>query len=214
MPNNKRQHFVPKFLLRKFSKNENAIDLFQIPRQHRVQKASLKTQCYGDYLYGQGPDIFTGLESEIAAMFQHDLQTDFENLNEGSKENLRFFVHVQNWRTTRAAELMDVALDQFWKETLSRDPRAAGQDFSKVRIGSTHPQLSALQSAITTYFNIVDLEFKFLINEREIEFLISDHPVLLLNQWAQSNQGYKANEPITGLASKGLLKFLPLGPQL
>lgn len=45
----KRQHYVPKFYLRCFSKNDKLINAYHLKSNKILENISLKRQCYEDY---------------------------------------------------------------------------------------------------------------------------------------------------------------------
>ena len=70
MPDNKRQHYVPKSVLRRFAcdldrdPEPRQINLVNISRLKIVREASLKEQCYRDYFYGQK----TAVEKQLSLL--------------------------------------------------------------------------------------------------------------------------------------------------
>jgi len=57
----KNQHFVPKCLLRRFSKNDKTTSVFVIGSSKFVPTAGIKTQCAADYYYGSDQQVETQL---------------------------------------------------------------------------------------------------------------------------------------------------------
>jgi len=53
MPQNKKQHYVPKFYLKRFTPNERLINLYNLKSRRNIIGASLSSQCYKDYMYGK-----------------------------------------------------------------------------------------------------------------------------------------------------------------
>ena len=55
MPNNKKQHYVPKMVLRNFASDtdKKQINLIHINSRKAIRSASLRDQCQKDYLYGE-----------------------------------------------------------------------------------------------------------------------------------------------------------------
>src|SRR5262245_45861293 len=53
MPQNKEQHFVPRFYLKRFSKDKKSICLYNLKSKKKIVNANLKKQCYKDYFYGK-----------------------------------------------------------------------------------------------------------------------------------------------------------------
>lgn len=56
---------------------------------------------------------------------------------------------------------------------------------------------------------VMDLAMKMLINETDIEFITSDSPVAIVNQWCMGTP----NDGSTALACSGLEIFLPISPR-
>lgn len=59
MAKNKKQHFVPRFYLRKFSADGRSVNIWNLTNEKRIQGANLKNQCYKDYFYGEIPCLGT-----------------------------------------------------------------------------------------------------------------------------------------------------------
>jgi hypothetical protein len=59
-----------------------------------------------------------------------------------------------------------------------------------------------------------DLAVKFIMTERPVGFVISDHPVVAYNQFAERHPKFRHYPVTTGLAVKGLQLFLPISPSV
>ena len=57
----KRQHFVPRCLLRRFSQTAQTTSVFVIGSATFVETAAIKTQCAVDYYYGHDQRVETEL---------------------------------------------------------------------------------------------------------------------------------------------------------
>ncbi|MEM9226806.1 MAG: DUF4238 domain-containing protein, partial [Verrucomicrobiota bacterium] len=71
MPEYKKQHYVPKFYLRKFTNNDRLINLFNIDTESAVHGASLKHQCYKEYFYdkdGTMENMFQLIERDFSKL--------------------------------------------------------------------------------------------------------------------------------------------------
>jgi hypothetical protein len=76
----------------------------------------------------------------------------------------------------------------------------------EVEIEHDFPILLSLEISTSLPCLLLDLAIKVLVNNTASEFITSDSPVVLFNQWCQGAKGMGA----TGLASRGLQIFLPL----
>src|SRR2546427_219268 len=65
----KRQHYVPKLILRRFSPDERSLTMVVLGTGKRIENASLKEQYYEDYFYGKDGAIeeaFAQLEGKFS----------------------------------------------------------------------------------------------------------------------------------------------------
>jgi hypothetical protein len=91
--------------------------------------------------------------------------------------------------------------------TLSEDLRAHLDD---VKVVHDNPVIYTMNIAGKTAIALHDLTPVLIHNEAKIEFISSDAPVVLFNQWAQQVK----HRGVLGWASAGLQVFLPLSPRV
>jgi hypothetical protein len=213
VPANKRHHYVPAFYLRRFSTDGNSINLYNIPSSRRVLRASLRRQCYRNYMYGADPTLermLAGAEAEIARLFREiDTHQNVPPPLSEAHGALALHFAMQESRTRYAAEAVDEIHDRLVQRIMGPAMAAKGIDLSKFTIGFKDPALVSMGIAIEAFPLLLDLAYKLLINRTTEEFVTSDNPVVSYNQLLS----FRTFGSYCGLASKGLQMFLPLDPE-
>ena len=213
MPANKRQHYVPRFYLRRFSNDGKSINLWNIGREKSILNANLYNQCYKNYFYGQDRT----LEHDLSAIESRASQT-FREISDSriipkwgtvSYFTLVFFMLSQYNRTLASANDVDIIADNFAKIILQNTRISKMINLDYVKIGFKNPAAYALSIAMQTYPLLLDLRFHVLSNRTNVPFITSDTPVVLYNPFFLF-QKFSSN---IGLAAKGLLMFLPMDPK-
>ena len=217
MATKKNQHFVPRFLLKKFSRDGRSVALVVVSKGISIAQAPLANQCSRDYFYGRDltiEDAFATWEGEIAAIVR---KLDPDHLRELSGEQLyqlRQYVLYQRLRTEGAAELLNSMVDNLGKTILRESPGGSLPDSSEITIRLKQAQQLALYNAGTSTPLLMDLEVKFLVRSGPPGFVTSDDPVVSSNQWAENHPKFTHYRGLTGLALKGVQMFLPVSPQV
>jgi hypothetical protein len=217
----KRQHYVPRMILRNFSADANRISL--VVEGKRIDGASLRDQCYADYFYGADNLLeksFAAEESQMAAFFGDLSPARFQTLAPDDVDRLRRFVGYQRARTRGAAEHLSKLAGAFMKNSikgtlsLQADPEFAPEDLDLVEVRLNEAQRDAVWMAAKTAPILLDLAVKFITTDRTTGFVISDHPVVAYNQFAEHHPRLRHYPTSTGLALKGLQLFMPLSPSM
>ena len=211
MPDNKRHHYVPRFLLKRFSPDEEYIHMYNIKREKVIVGARLYEQCAKNYLYGESPQyekLLAGAEGEIAGLFR--LIDQYESPPPYmTPMHDAFLMHIliQRSRTTYAVAALNESLDKMMKAIYREHIREEmGIDLDEFKIEKTDPAVYAIGLATQTYPLMYDLGMKLLINETDEVFVTSDNPIVIYNQLMNFNT-FGSN---CGYACKGLQIFVPL----
>lgn len=211
MPDNKKHHYVPRFYLKAFGGNDDkTIHLYNIPTRRLVNDANLKTQCYRDYFYGKDPILEAGLaraESIASAVIREIVATDrCPQLHSAEHAGLSTFTIVQHARTQHAADAYNEAVDGVAKILLRPQ---IGDGVDRVKIGLQNASQIAPVDTLLMAPSLYDLHIKLLVNRTALDFITSDHPVALHNQFYEGNRlfGY------LGYGVQGLQIFFPLSPR-
>ncbi len=216
VPKQKRQHYVPKFYLRRFAvdSGRKILSLFDIPSSTFVRRAKLKTQAYRDYFYGRDGIIEGALKDseDAAARILKGVIRQKAVPPWGSEDYtaLLAFAVVQRKRTAYAAEEYNELLDKGVKAVYRDDPRVKAI-LNHVRGKDKNPAAFALLFAATLAPVTFDLRCQLLVDKGDVPFITSDNPVVFYNQFLE---GRGAPGSHTGLACKGLQVFFPVSPEI
>ncbi|MGF6903924.1 DUF4238 domain-containing protein [Paraburkholderia sp. GAS348] len=209
MPDNKKHHYVPKFYLRRFSDDENSINLYVLKTQKKIISANLANQCYRDYFYGRDPKFekeIGGIEGRASEILKEISATDRLPSDGQARMDLLIFVLMQSARTAYAAAEMDEMAEKFIKHVFAGKAKAEGINLDNLRIGMKEPAVHALSMSMGLYPLLLDLSPRLILNCTAEGFIVSDNPVIMYNQFLNF-RAYAAN---TGYGAKGLQIFLPI----
>jgi hypothetical protein len=210
MADNKRQHFVPQFYLRRFSNDGRRINIFNIQREKTIIGGKLRSQCFRDYLYGKDLSFEKHLgeiEKRAALIIKRIDETGFFPAPKSEEwADLMLFIVTQYSRTLGAISDLDHLFDSVMKEMVSRSPRL--RDFDQSKFTVTMKNSSQLSASLggSTLPLASDLSFKLLHCPIPDAFVVSDNPVVYYNQLLEDNSFISH----CGITSKGLLIFFPL----
>jgi len=212
MPNNKDHHFVPQFYLRNFGIG-NSISLFNLPKSKYIQEASIRGQCQKPYLYTRNPQIeknFSKAEGEFAPIVEKIIRSGTLP-EQWSQEHhgLMSFVIIQKERTPAAGEETKARMKTIAEFVIKNHPPPPELDAEKIRLEWINPILFSIQMMEKMAPTLMDLSMKILVNETTTEFITSDSPIAIINQWTMGNP----DDGGTALAHSGLQIFLPLSPR-
>ena len=215
MAENKNQHYVPEFYLKRFSPDEEkrTIGIWNMSRQRKITGASLSNQCSRDYFYGK--DLRTeksliDLEGAIAGLLSAIDKTGKLPLR-CSDNHALLLLHLvtQRARTRYMSDAINEMNEKFFRHVYGTVAEQEGIDTDKFNIHMEHPTQLSISMAAQGFPMILDLDCKILNNRTSVEFVTSDNPVSFYNQLF-SFQKHNSN---TGLTVKGMQLFFPIDPR-
>ncbi|MDM3862551.1 MAG: DUF4238 domain-containing protein [Aphanizomenon gracile PMC644.10] len=216
--NKRKHHYVPKFYLKRFASDLSKVDprqinLYNIPSCQIKLDISLRDQCYKRKFYGQTDEIenlLSTLEGTFSSVVKKICETKtVPTIGTQDHHDLLIFISTQMMRTSKCAEDLNNRIDMFTKMILSRDSRFSEVDLNKVKIGFIQPVLASLENSAEMAFGLDDLGIHLFRAAPNTEFITSDNPVFKYNMYCE-----KFGLGTTGIASLGLLIFLPLSPEI
>ncbi len=214
MPEKKRHHFVPKFYLKRFSKDEKSINIFNIKHKRIILNGSLKAQFFRDYLYGKEPEfenILGSLEGIAAKIFRKISDTAFFPKKDSQEWfNLLLFIVVQNSRTVASIDDKDEMMDKFLKRVMSNEPKFSQYNPDKFKIRMKNSSQMSVSFGAMVMPLATDLSLKILVSPVMNAFFISDNPIVYYNRLLEDDSPHSH----CGIASKGLMIFLPITPKV
>src|ERR1039457_2376408 len=213
----RRQHYVPRLILRGFSPDGRSVSLCVLTSGKFVQIAPLGEQCYENYFYGTDG----GMEAAFGEM-EGAFKAAIGDLSPGHLETVSIeqlhlicrFVHYQKFRTAGAADESAEFIDGLAKRVMAKDSRVSEDMLAKVKIGPEEPQHETLYHAAEAEPLLLDLDVKFLVSDKKLGFVLSDNPVASYNQWMEHHPLFSHLAGDGGIALRGLQWFLPLSPKV
>jgi hypothetical protein len=219
MSSYKKHHYVPKFLLKQFSRDGKLIDIFQLKNQRAFKNVGLKDQCYENFFYGKNPaleDAFSKIEGPAAEIIRNIATLELNKVTADHLFLLRQFIYYQAERTKAAAnEVQNFANTQARPllELLGKQHGFDRDVIDKIELKLTAPQNQALYAAASSMPAVMDLMIKVLVvNDSTEPLIISDNPVVKCNQFAEYHPVFADSPGTTGYALKGIQIFLPISP--
>lgn len=212
MSKSKDHHFVPQFYLRNFGVG-NSIPLFNLQKNKYVTEASIPGQCQKPYLYTRDPQIeknFSKAEDEFAPIIMKVIQsgTPPEQWSEEHRSLMRFVI-IQKERTPAAGRETQERMATIADFVMKNNPPPPQLDPRTVKLEWINPILFNIQMMEKMAPTLMDLSMKILVNETNTEFITSDSPIAIVNQWTMGTP----DDGGTALAHSGLQIFLPISPR-
>lgn len=211
MATKKNQHFVPQVYLRNFSLDGASIGVYVRHKDIWVESAPIKKQSCADYFYGKDlklENLLGNLEYDSSRIFEKLTSPDFQSLNPQELSLLFFYISLQWGRTEFAANQMLNMSRDFQKKTQELFP---GCEVPKLKVSET--LLSSVEFsvalAVELSSSINDLHIKYLYNTSGLDFITSDNPVCLYNQFCE-----RIGKPSFAFGSIGAQIFFPISPKI
>lgn len=212
----KNQHFVPQFYLRFFS-SDNAgkcINLYNKKLKIHIPNASLKHQASRNYFYDKDGSIETRLaqvESELSTKIRRILIKKHEQIDFDDNMWLLFFMVLTYLRTAKRADDVEQAVDKFVKIlSVPSMPEDVKKHIESVRIKINNAGSFNLNNISSIYESVLDLKIVALTNETDINFIMSDNPLVIYNSYLERKRYQRS---LNGFGLKGVQLILPLSPR-
>jgi hypothetical protein len=214
----KRQHYVPQFILRGFSRDAKNTSVLIMKNGRVVSSGPLSRQCYEDYFYGEDQIMersFARHERQIAAMLGDLARERLESLSDEDVCQLKLFVHYQMHRTPAAVEQNAEFVGAFVRRSAFSTARLNGDELDEealesVRLVDPNGVNNALWLAAKSTPVVHDLHLRFLVRESGPGFVIADHPVVSCNQFAENHRLLSRRPNITAPVATGIQILMPL----
>ena len=211
MADRKRQHYVPRFLLRNFAADRSGktICILNIQTGKSIPGAKLKTQACKDYFYGSDGYLENALsvvEGRVSAIIADVCELKLPCWRSNEHDELLLFTVQLYLCTQYAAEATSEFMEGFMKSVV---PPHLKEHAARVGIRLDQPAAFNLKFAWPAFLVASDLGYALFHNKTGTPFITSDNPVVLYNQFLERRKLFGSN---TGWVTKGLQVFLPLSP--
>ena len=180
-------HFVPQFYLRYWSADEKRTNLFNFSRARAIEGVSIKDQCRRNNFYGFAPrleEALGGLEgaaAEVIRMIRAARDVPPRETEEWT--TMLTYIVFQKLRTTNAAYLNDAMTEYLGSLWLEGGEHKELKD--SVKLQSIYPVALPMSMVDHVLSIAYDLRMHLLVNETAREFITSDDPVVLHNQYCE-----------------------------
>lgn len=210
MAQNKNQHYVPKALLKPFTRNEEGISLEMLLIQSGKIKpdVSVASQCSKPYFYGSDPkleDAIQGMETDYGVARNSIINGLFSTKDPNQSTFLNRFILFQHYRTLSSMKQNAEAM-KLMRQGLGRLP---GSDIEPLPDERTLIQF-AMRAYVQNMRMLDDLAICLIRNETEVDFVIGDNPVVHTNRW----QLQRLKRQHFGPGHAGAVFLLPISPRI
>lgn len=220
----KNQHYVPKYLLRGWT-DEERVPVYNLDNKQEYPPTSISNLCSEDYFYG-GPEVEKNMDDleEIHAGIINKIRDEraFDTLSDMEIRHFCVFVLLQRTRTKQTKNETKELIDNLAKEYIELKVESgelnpelpSGEDalslLDDITITHDSPLAFPMLQALTGIDLITDLDVAILENETDLEFVISDHPVV------HDNRRFKdeIDRFLIGLQNRGLQIFIPISDEV
>ena len=219
MPDKKKQHYIPKFYLKRFSMNEDekTIGLYNFSNKKFITNASIPNQAYKNYFYdkdGEIEDALQKMENQISRLFNFWTKEKLLNpppIESNGYKLLKRFILCQAYRVPKSGEEYTKSINETLKVFLKEFKPELAKEFEGYSVEFEEPVLIMLFNAIEREHLLDFMDCRFLVNLSPLPFLTSDAPVIFYNQLMEKANSYMG---ATSLVTKGLQIFYPIHPRL
>lgn len=202
MPNNKRQHFVPKSYQQNFSREGKTIGCVLIKNGllKVVEDAPIKSQAYGDYFYSKDISLeqeISKVEGEANIIIQKILSSEPLTLESGEIQQMKEYVLFQHIRTPHYANQHEKDMNRAYQQIGgSNDIQVIVPDKQLFILRTFLPHIEETAG----HFNLLIVD-----NQTDIPFITSPEPSIYFNPY----QMQRGNDTF-GLLTFGGMLFMPL----
>lgn len=216
MAEKKKQHYVPKFYLKRFASNDKKIYLYDIEKDTFIfngRPVPYKDQFYENYFYGEDKiweNRLNDLEQKWDISFSNVINNNYNN---DDIDNIKEFAVYQYGRTIFqlnlqieiSAKLANELLKVYLTNTNNENPQvldmAEKSSEEKAKEKITPAKLLDTFQKICGEVN--DLEFKHITFDTRETFISSDNPITIINPYVNN----------IGFGTIGLIILFPLSPR-
>jgi len=209
----KKQHYLPRFLLKKFATDidKKHINIHLMKNNEFIINGVLYDQAQENYLYGpdQKLENFFGLLEGVTSPVIEKLLTGSLVLSEEEKLHIKLFIMYQLNRTPGSIDLTNDSIESIIKNAASHD-KFLKDRLSEFSTELKEPYMFQFSMATRALHVILDLRIGLLESNGKIPFIMGQNPVIRLNPFLQEKGWKKSTQ---GLALKGLMLIMPIGPK-
>ncbi|MDW1950519.1 DUF4238 domain-containing protein [Vibrio sp. 780] len=216
----KNQHFVPQCLLRNFTSEGDVVNIYDSSRKKLRNPTSVARVLSENYFYDKDNIVENFLavhiEGPASRVFKLIRGESDKSLDIEDQISILRFIMVQLSRTPSALStslnnlytLMDDVIQQLGE--LNGFSKGITND---IKFSLNDPKDLLRMQTVDSVLDapiLLDLKWNFIINNTDIDFFISDNPVIHYNWYLREDDSIDS----TGLTKRGVQIFLPLSNRI
>lgn len=208
----KKHHYVPQFYLRNFSSTDSRklINCYSIKNNEFYRNVSIKNQaCRQNYydIDGKAESFLSCIEGLIAPVISRLIGQPGHILNYDTKQIILHFLVLSYLRTTKFLESHEYIFSQMANYITHLHPEHKSEIDAGLRPNPQTRGNLTISSVPDGVKSISDLHVFILQNDTERDFITSDSPVNLYNQFLEEKNYLRSSR---GTSLLGTTFFLPL----
>jgi hypothetical protein len=190
MSDKEKQHYVPKFYLKRFSyrNNQSQIGVFNTKTNLFVQTAKLKTQAYRSFFYGKDGFIETqlGIIEGISAELIREISSNHYVPKLGSSDHQTILLHTVTslMRTPTMTNSINETFSEM-NNLVKGNAKEWNAKFEPIDSFDGEALKMALNGIKIGVDHCKDLCVKLIINRTKKPFITSDNPVVKYNSFME-----------------------------
>lgn len=221
MPKKKKQHYVPKTLLKRFSVDKKCYVYNLKTNEISSNPFSYDNQCYTDYMYGKDLSIEDQLgiiENDFArvldsVILNNQLPTEIEKLRIVSRyiilQWLRTEKSIDRFQSSVKSTIQSIMPAVFSYHKINYNDHAIekfGEEYTRTHFPRQKIAINNIGVAQSEDLDVSDLTLCILNNNTDLDLVVSDDLVVIGNDY----------QPVYGLGAKcaGVYFFMPISPNL
>ncbi len=208
MAENKKQHFVPRFLLKRFSNDNKRIGVYLKDKNRFIKHVSLADQCQKAYFYGNDLTLekyFSNVEGTANTIINNIESGNIIN-RKNDLDDLYNFVIQFHYRTEKNVNEVFNTLNLSLKEAFKNT-----NEFNDLNISYEEPAAFVMSYFLNMNKKSFDgMDLIILKNDTDIPFIISDNPLVMYNQFMANRNSCLGK---ASMVSKGLQMIFPISPK-
>lgn len=225
MPQKKNQHYVPQFYMRNFSDDGKKIGIYLLQRREYIANAPIKNQASKDYMYSKDPTMenalgdLEGLSDDTIKKIIADPKMKIEGKD---REVLFVFTLLQLGRTLSHTDELQELADKTYKQMFQAEIKLKKEHgvndkltsltddvWDKLIFQLPNPGILGVGLSAKLIPMCFDLRYKILINTTVIDFITSDNPTSMYDEYLE-----RMGDLSVGLALRGIEIYMPLSPKI
>lgn len=199
MPDNKKQHFLPRFYMKGFSPDEKNIWTYRIDDKKLIGYVPYKNQCQSSYFYGEDLSLEKRL-SEMENNWNSVFKIIFEakELHDRDFKYIKQFAIYQYQRTAAELEFEQDSLSETIFETAKSKLNHSHVQYDIKKLKEECDELAQKKISPTQTLKycdslleiIDDLKVLVINYKTDHQLLFSDSPIIMMNPFFMPGVGY------------------------